>query len=220
MFMIFLSHLAIANAQGFFQYDRIDFFGNASSSKELTHPETSQNPEPIIDEWAEPIVSPSGKVSIYLPPKQVRDFLESPNPENAKAYLEWNARRIKKFTLAHQLLAKEAAKLGLVKDAVQFKNKENYLAYFMLKGCSACENQSKVIEDIYLHHPEIRIEAFEKGFSDKELEQFSFPVRPDDGISQAFKINRYPAILVFNKNKRRYLLSGYSDKDKILRLFE
>lgn len=220
MFMIFWFHLATANAQGLFQYDRVDFFGKIETSQEVIQTETKPNPEPVIDEWAEPIISPSGKVSVYLPPKEVRDFLENPTPENAKAYLEWNSRRIKKFTLAHQLLAKEAAKLGIIKDVGDFKAKENYLVYFMLKSCSLCEKQAKVIEDIYVNHPEIKIEGFGTGFSDKELQEFSFPVRQDKGISQVFKIKFYPAILVFNKNKRRYFLSGYTDKDRILRLFE
>ena len=220
MFMIFWSHLAIANAQGLFQYERIDFFRKINAQEEPIQTEDKQTLEPIIDEWAEPIVSPTGKVSVYLPPKEVRDFLENPTPENARAYLEWNAKRIKKLTLAHQLLAQEAAKLGFIKDTADFKAKENYLAYFMLKGCSLCEKQAKVIEDIYLNHPEIKIEAFAKGFSDKELQGFSFPVRQDNGIAQAFKIKSYPAILVFNKNKHRYLLSGYTDKDRILRLLE
>ncbi len=214
MFIIFLSHLAIANAEGLFQYDRVDFFGSVELQEELTQSETKQSPETITDEWAAPIVSPSGKVSIYVPPQEVRDFLEKPDPENAKAYLEWNLKRIKKFILAQELLTKEAKELGYMKEAKSLiksspsagiedpKSGGNYLFYFMLKGCPACQRETKVIEDIYLNHPEIKIEAFASGFSDKELEDFIFPVRQDNGMSQLFKVNSYPAILVFNKKKQ------------------
>jgi len=90
----------------------------------------------------------------------------------------------------------------------------------MLKGCPACQRENKVIEDIYINNPKIKIEAFADGFTDRELEDFTFPVRQDSGMSQIFKINSYPAILVVNKKKEKYFLSGYVDKERILRLFE
>ena len=198
MFMIFWFHLAIANAKGFFQYDRLDFFGSVETQEKVTQPETKQSPETITDEWAEPVISPSGKVSIYLPPKEVRDFLEKPDPENARAYLAWNLKRIKRFTIAQELLSKEAKKLEVVKEtkslrepdsSAGFRGSSNniktgvsYLFYFMLKGCPVCEREAHVIEDICLNHPEIRIEAFAKGFSDQELDRFRFPVRQDNGM--------------------------------------
>jgi len=220
MLMIFLSHLAIAYAQNIFQYERIDFFGRKELQEEPHPAETNQSPEIITDEWAEPVISPSGRVSIYVPPKEVRDFLEEPNPENARAYLTWNLKRIKKFILAQELLRKEAKELEVVKEPSQDRVGAGYLFYFMSKGCPACEKESRVIEDIYLNHPEIRIEVFAKGFSDRELENFRFPVRQDNGISSLFKVNSYPSIAVFNKKKQKYFLSGFVDKNRILKLLE
>jgi hypothetical protein len=233
--MIFWSHLAVASAQGFFQYERIDFFERIDTQEKVSQSETEHQPETITDEWAEPIISPSGKVSVYIPPKEVRDFLEKPDPENAKAYLAWNLKRIKKFALAQDLLTKEAKDLGYMKEvknllepnsSASLKDSSNnpkagvsYLFYFMLKGCPACERESKIIEDIYLNHPEIRIEAFAKGFSDRELEGYRFPARQDSGMSSLFKVNSYPSIAVFNKKKQRYFLSGFIDKERILKLF-
>jgi len=235
MFIIFLSHLAIANAEGLFQYDRVDFFGSVELQEELTQSETKQSPKTIVDEWAEPIIAPSGKVSVYVPPKEVRDFLEKPDPENAKAYLEWNSKRIKKFILAQELLTKEAKELEIMKETKSLlepnlsailKDSSNnpkagvsYLFYFMLKGCLACEREARVIEDISLNHPEIRIEAFAKGFSDTELDVFRFPARQDSGMSSLFKVNSYPSIAVFNKKNQRYFLSGFIDRERILKLF-
>ena len=165
----------------------------------------------------------------------MKDFLDKPDPENARAYLEWNTKRIQKFIIAQQLLEKEVKGMGLNKDKNDLTpiaslpdgaslvnntgDSRNHLFYFMLKGCPACLEESKVMEDIYLNHPEIKIEAFADGFSDVELKDFIFPVRQDNGVSQYFKINAYPTILVFNEKKERYFISGYVDKDKVLELF-
>lgn len=236
MFIIFLSHLANASAESIFQYKRIDFFQEIETRKEPVLTEINDSSEVIQEEWAEPIISPSGKVTIYVPPKEVRDFLDNPKPENAKAYLQWNLRRIKKFILAQELLRKEAKELEVMKEtkgllesdspAVLRDSNDNakievsYLFYFMLKGCPTCEKESRVIEDIYLNHPEVRIEAFAKGFSDRELENFRFSVRQDNGMSSLFKVGSYPGIAIFNKKNKRYFLSGFVDKEKILRLLK
>ncbi len=233
MLMIFLSHLAYAYAQNTFQYERIDFFSNTEAQeKQESETEDKQSAEIIISEWAEPIISPSGRVSVYVPPKEVRDFLEESTPENARAYLAWNLKRIKKFILAQELLRKETKELTATKGAKTLLESSikdtqtnvpvgaSYLFYFMLKGCSSCEKQARVIEDIYLTHPEIRIEAFAKGYSDRELENFRFSARQDNGISSLFKVKSYPAIAVFNKRSQRYMLSGFVDKERILSLFK
>lgn len=227
-----LSHFSVGQARGVFEYDRIDFFEAAKALEYSDQVKNKQSPEIIVDEWAEPVISPSGKVSIYLPPKEVRDFLDKPDAENAKAYLQWNLKRVKKFVVAQGLLAKEAKELGFMKEAKSLlednytgvatgvKDGVNYLFYFMLNGCPACEKESLVIKDIYLNHPGIRIEAFANGFSDRELEGFGFSVRQDKGMSSLFKVNSYPTIAVFNRKNQRYFLSGFVEKDKILKLFE
>ena len=220
MFIIFLSYLANATAESIFQYKRIDFFQEIETQIEPITAQTNTSSEVIQDEWAEPIISPSGKVTIYVPPKEVRDFLDKPDPENARAYLQWNLKRIKKFILAQELLRKEAKDLEVVKEPSQDRVGAGYLFYFMSKGCPACEKESRVIEDIYLNHPEIRIEVFAKGFSDRELENFRFPARQDNGISSLFKVNSYPSIAIFNKKKQKYFLSGFVDREKLLKLLE
>ena len=233
MFIIFLNHLAIANADNLFQYKRVDFFGSIETQEELPKAETNHQPETIESEWAEPVISPTGKVSIYLPPKEVRDFLDNPNPENAKGYLEWNLKRINKLTFSQRLLSEEALKLGIIQDTrdsanttaaydlgEDFKMKGNYLLYFMLKGCPACAKESKIIADISLRYPEIKIWAFGKGFSDKELMKFKFQAWQEDGLSSRFNINTYPTIVAVNKTGKKSIFSGYAKEDKILSLFE
>ena len=90
----------------------------------------------------------------------------------------------------------------------------------MRKGCSYCAKQTPIIENIYLTYPEIKIEVFAKGYSDQELSRFRFPVMQDNGMSRLLKLTSYPAIAIFNKKKERFLLTGFTEKDKILRLFE
>ncbi len=236
MFIIFLSRLCFANAETIFRYERIDFFQDIETQIEPVTAQTNNSSEVIQEEWAEPIISPSGKVTIYVPPKEVRDFLDKPDPENARAYLQWNLKRIKKFILAQELLRKEAKELEVMKETKGLLEPDSssglrdsisdtkpglsYLFYFMLKGCPTCEKESRIIEDIYLNHPEIRVEAFAKGFSDRELENFRFSARQDNGMSSLFKVESYPAIVVFNKKNKRYFLSGFVDKERILKLLK
>jgi len=234
VFIIFLTHLALAKAETIFRYEHIDFFQDTEIQNEQVVPENNVSPEFIQEEWAEPIVSPTGQVTIYVPPKEVRDFLDKPDPQNARMYLQWTLKRIKKFILAQELLRKEAKELEVMKEtknllepndtledlSTKVKTGTGYIFYFMLKGCPSCEKESRVIEDIYLNHPEIRIEAFAKGFSDRELENFRFSARQDNGMSSLFKVESYPAIAVFNKRNKRYFLSGLMDKERILNLFK
>jgi len=191
IFMILGSILPVADAEGLFEYDRVDFFKREGVKKKAIEESPKETPDTVVSEWAEPIVSPSGEVSIYVPPKEVKDFLEKPDPKNAKAYLEWNLKRIKKFILAQELLTKEVKRLGLMEGVKALAETDsflssgtgftdnamagaNHLFYFTLKGCPACQKETKVIEDIYLNHPEIKIEAFASDFSDRELKEFNF----------------------------------------------
>ena len=228
--MILGSFLEPADAQNMFEYNEVDFF-NSIESQQKVIVQSKEKREVIESEWAEPIVSPSGNVAIYVPPKEVRDFLDKPDPENAKAYLGWNMNRIKKFMTAQQLLEKEAKGMGLDKDSKVASlpdganlvnnpdDRRNHLFYFMLKGCPACKEETRILEEIHLNHPEINIEVFASGFYDDELKGFTFPVTQDNGMSQKLRINSYPTILIFNEKKERYFISGYVDENKILELF-
>jgi hypothetical protein len=220
-------HPVIACAEGLFEYEKIDFFRNIKIQYKSESLENKQSSEVIEDEWAEPIISSSGRISIYLPPKEVRSFLESPDSKSAKAYLEWNSRRIKKFLAAQEALRKETEEMKIMEEAKNQgsfsgdnKQRDNYLFYFMRKGCSYCAKQTPIIENIYLTYPEIKIEVFAKGYSDQELSRFRFPVMQDNGMSRLLKLTSYPAIAIFNKKKERFLLTGFTEKDNILRLFE
>ena len=106
--MVFLPCAAFADEESFYGYERIDFFQIIKSPQTPVIAEAPGEPQLIEDEWAEPIVDPQGKISIYVPPKEVRDFLENPDSTNAKSYLGWNIRRLKKLSIAQEQLAKAA----------------------------------------------------------------------------------------------------------------
>ena len=57
-----------------------------------------------IEMWAEPSVDSSGRVVSKLPPLPAMRFLADPNPENAKAYMEWNQKRMESIEKSQSLL--------------------------------------------------------------------------------------------------------------------
>ena len=234
LFILFILFVYAPSAcgQGIFRYDRVDFFNELDIEEDAASKSAQNDLESIENEWAEPVIAPSGRVSIYVPPKEVREFLDKPGPENAKAYLEWNLKRIRKFIMAQKMLAKEARMLNQAqeeKDLLKANSSTSaanntvsgggYLFYFMLKGCPACAKEARVIENIYLNHPEIRVQAFAVGFSDEDLSKFMFPAMQDNGMSALFKIHSYPAIVLFNSKREKYFFSGYVDKERIMKLF-
>ncbi len=62
--------------------------------------------------WAEPL----GSGQVYLPPRVVREFLEDPTPERARAYLRWNERRLAAVRRALVTLRAEAAEAELARS--------------------------------------------------------------------------------------------------------
>jgi thiol-disulfide isomerase/thioredoxin len=62
--------------------------------------------------WAEPSASPDGRGQVYVPPRAVREFLESPTPDRAEAYLAWNRERLRAIGRAAEVLASVAAEEG------------------------------------------------------------------------------------------------------------
>src|SRR5205809_333644 len=102
-----------AETGGFFSCPEIVFFGPCATAAPPapTEPDIKEAPvgaeaaqktatppssKPKVEEsiWAEPVRGPDGQLRVYLPPQRVRDFLEKPTAENARAYLEWNRLRM------------------------------------------------------------------------------------------------------------------------------
>lgn len=124
------SRVLAAGLAGFFACTDIVFFGTCSKTAVPTpaqapetngtrKPELAQKPvsplpsarPPQVEEsmWAEPVRGPDGQLRVYLPPKSVRDFLEKPTPENARAYLAWNQARMRQMDEAVTVMRDVAA---------------------------------------------------------------------------------------------------------------
>jgi thiol-disulfide isomerase/thioredoxin len=73
-------------------------------------PFAPSGPPTAVDSlWTEPL----GSDQAYLPPRVVREFLEDPTPERARAYLRWNERRLGAVRRALATLRVEAAEAEL-----------------------------------------------------------------------------------------------------------
>jgi len=96
---IFLCCSGLVAGESFFGFDKVRFFPDFQE-------ETKKETDNMIEEsiFAEPIVGPDGKTRIYVPPRQVLEFLNSPTKEKAKAYLDWNKEKISKIVQAQQVL--------------------------------------------------------------------------------------------------------------------
>jgi hypothetical protein len=84
--------------------------GKAEPAQKVGSPAPPTKP-PQVEEstWAEPVRGPDGQVRVYLPPKPVRDFLEKPTSENARAYLTWNQARMRQMDDAVNVMRDVAA---------------------------------------------------------------------------------------------------------------
>ena len=93
---------ATPRAGGFFRAKRVSFWGDAPLADKK--PESSRPEKESI--FAEPIRLPDGRVTVYVPPKAVLDFLETPDEESGKAYLAWQRARMEKLSRAAEILAR------------------------------------------------------------------------------------------------------------------
>src|SRR5437867_7832075 len=58
---------------------------------------------PIESLWAEPRSAIETGSQVYVPPRPVREFLEVPTAERARAYLAWNQARLRAIAQATEL---------------------------------------------------------------------------------------------------------------------
>lgn len=105
--------------------------------------------------WAQPIRTPEGSWIIYVPPKQVLDFLESPTEETARAYLAWKAEQTAKLRDAMVLLAKmkpaNAEPIEAPSDKATIKpappDTPFRITYFKKPSCPHCVSQDAILTE-------------------------------------------------------------------------
>ena len=64
---------------------------------------------PVESIWAEPGRASDGGASVYVPPRPVREFLDAPTEERARAYLAWNQQRLDAIARATEVMKAVAA---------------------------------------------------------------------------------------------------------------
>ena len=85
--------------------------GSPESPRVLTERRRGPDPQtpPVESIWAEPGRASDGGASVYVPPTPVREFLEAPTAERARAYLAWNQQRLDAIARATEVLKAVAA---------------------------------------------------------------------------------------------------------------
>ena len=83
----------------------------ARESAWLTERRRGPDPQtpPVESIWAEPGRASDGGASVYVPPRPVREFLEAPTAERARAYLAWNQQRLDAIARATEVMKAVAA---------------------------------------------------------------------------------------------------------------
>jgi glutaredoxin len=121
--------------------------------------------------WAQPIRTPDGSWMIYVPPKQVLDFLESPTEETARAYLAWKAEQTAKLREAMVLLAKLKTATGETLETPGGKppikpapaDTSFRITYFKKPSCPHCVSQDGVLSEWLARRPQGKVEVLLPG---------------------------------------------------------
>ena len=215
---IFLFFLAFQNslAAGVFNYAPVKFFDESQQSEAINNLPADISLKNNTQEnfWTEPIITPDGKVAVYTPPKLVLEFIENPTQETAKTYYEWNQARIKQIGYAQGILNQYLRNKEMKKEPL-LRRKKPLLVFFLLAGCEMCTREIPVVEQIF-SRPDIDIKVFGKGFTDKELKNFPFPVENDKGESIIFGVTTYPSMYGIRRTGERFVLTGIHNGQEIL----
>jgi len=102
---------------------------------------------------------------LYVPPKPILDFLESPSEGTAKAYVAWKAEQAQKLGRAMALLDQVKANgSALPKEEGSRKASElpagpAILIYFKKPSCPHCVSQDAVLTEWLPKHPDLRLDV-------------------------------------------------------------
>jgi len=174
----------------FFGRVQVDFWGDRA--KLARAKETDESRESI---WAEPIQGADGRVSVYVPPRAVLQFLEQPTRETAKQYLAWQTERMKKLKAAIELLREmqPQSSTEAPKEAAP-PLAPGELLYFKKPGCPWCAKQDRVLAQLATELPRLRIEA----------------VGPDDARWQEYDVTVVPTLVIARPGGKPLIARGFT----------
>lgn len=172
--------------------------------------------------WTEPMVTPDGKISIYTPPIEVKNFLDNPTEETGKVYLDWSMKRLDKITrageilqtLTQQLMDNKFDYVKTYSPDVDLKNVK-YMAFFLLKGCPYCAEQIKNIKKLKERRPDLNIDVFVKNYTHEDFAQLPFTAKPNNDLSDSLGFNKFPTTLVEDSQGKKSLIPGVLSEDNL-----
>jgi len=168
-FLLFMLIAGLVKGDSFFGFDEVRFF---EKPKQATTEDKTKKETEIEEVFAEPVVGPDGKTRVYVPPKQVLEFLKNPTEENAKAYLKWNQERLEKIAAAQEVLQKVASKqikdieektsVAQNQSSVASIPKQNpsvakEMVVALSPNCKYCKAQLLVLEAFKNKYPNVKI---------------------------------------------------------------
>lgn len=217
-----------AGASRFFRGKRVAFWGD--SKEEI--PKTAQLPASGETIWAEPIRMPDGRMSVYVPPKPVLDFLDSPNEESGRAYLAWQKARMEKIARASEILGRlvEEARSpekkaeppseqdappraavattektppgGAQKAPPALPSGAPEILYFKMDGCPHCRREDAVLLELAKERPNVKVRIFTPDM--------------EETLWEALEIKVVPTLVVRGEDGRLQVSRGYTPKEVLL----
>jgi len=250
-----------AERGGFFSCPEIVFFGPCSKTapapaepyikdapdkvesapKAVSPPPSAKPPEVEESMWAEPVRGPDGRFRVYLPPKPVRDFIEKPTSENARAYLEWNQARMRQMDEAVSVMRDVAAhQLGITTqgaitppplplpapNSIQVQasapgaaaTRPISIVYAFATWCPYSRRQTPIINQLAIHVP-VRGIAFDSQPDEVQALRpaLAFPVvQGDVDLRQRLGVRSYPTIFFYEGSRLHHVARGLQSPDRLV----
>lgn len=213
---------------GFFgQKVRVSFWKKDSAA--APH---SSIPGQVESLWAEPIRLPDGRMTTYVPPRQVLAFLENPSEESGLAYIAWQKERMAKIARASEILTRLSDKLKAeaagsekkpmtpgdpgslpelppgVKAGGELSPKAvpadagEEILYFKREGCPHCRHEDGELAALKAERPGLKIKTLTPG--------------EEDHVWKAFGVEVVPTIIVTRADGRKTVARGFTPKASLL----
>jgi hypothetical protein len=173
--------------------------------------------------WAEPIRLPDGRMTTYVPPRQVLAFLENPTEEAAFAYIAWQKERMTKIARASEMLSRLTEKLkadgggtGDQRTAPPEHPHEPKAAapppakapasgeilYFKKEGCPHCRHEDGELAALQAEHPGLKIKVLTPG--------------EEENVWKAFGVEVVPTLIVSRPGGKSSVFRGFTPRASIL----
>lgn len=202
-----------SKAAAFFQSDLVDFWGEGKKKSEK---KLNLDPEDSLESiWAEPIRTPDGRFTTYVPPKKVLAFLENPTRETARDYVAWQEERMKKLKAAVDVLRELQEEKRGSKPEAEPKDERTAstraisgeVLYFKKANCPWCAEEDKALAALLKANPGISVRMIQPGEAPELWKEFGVTAVPTLVLSR-------PG----GKETRKTVVRGFLPSDQLARI--